>query len=53
VGDGERVEQLTLDDGLTGPSTADRRAAEVAADRLRDRFGHEVVRPARLVGETE
>ena len=53
VGEGDRVEQLALDDGLSGPSVADRRAAEVAADRLRDRFGHDVVRPARLVGETE
>jgi DNA polymerase-4 len=41
------TEQLLFDDGLTA-SPIDRRAAEVAADRLRDRFGHDVVRPARL-----
>ena len=41
------AEQLLFDDGLTA-SPIDRRAAEVAADRLRDRFGHDVVRPARL-----
>jgi hypothetical protein len=41
------VEQLLFDDGTTA-SPVDRRAAEVAADRLRDRFGHDVVRPARL-----
>ena len=44
-------EQLLFDDGLTA-SPVDRRAAEVAADRLRERYGHDVVRPARLVGET-
>jgi hypothetical protein len=38
---------LLFDDGSTA-SPVDRRAAEVAADRLRDRFGHDVVRPARL-----
>ena len=43
-------EQLLFDDGLTA-SPVDRRAAEVAADRLRERYGHDVVRPARLVGE--
>ncbi|MEY2965212.1 MAG: DNA polymerase IV [Candidatus Nanopelagicales bacterium] len=42
----DAVEQLTLDDGSASP--VDRRAAEVAADRLRDRFGQDVVRPARL-----
>ena len=42
----DAVEQLTLDDGAASP--VDRRAAEVAADRLRDRFGQDVVRPARL-----
>jgi len=41
------AEQLLLDDGLSA-SPVDRRAAEVAADRLRERFGHDVVRPARL-----
>jgi len=42
-----RVEQLLFEaPGETTP--ADRRAAEVAADRLRDRFGGDVVRPARL-----
>ena len=41
------AEQLLFDDGLTA-SPVDRRAAEVAADRLRERFGHDVVRPARL-----
>ncbi len=41
------AEQLLFDDGAT-VSAVDRRAAEVAADRLRDRFGHDVVRPARL-----
>jgi DNA polymerase-4 len=41
------VEQLTFDDGSTA-SPVDRRAAEVAADRLRERFGQDVVRPARL-----
>lgn len=41
-----RVEQLALDDSAS--TAADRRAAEVAADRLRERFGHDVVRPARL-----
>ena len=41
------AEQLLLDDGSTA-SPLERRAAEVAADRLRDRFGHDVVRPARL-----
>ena len=39
-------EQLTFDDGSASP--VDRRAAEVAADRLRERFGRDVVRPARL-----
>lgn len=43
----DSAEQLLFDDGLTA-SPVDRRAAEVAADRLRDRFGHDVVRPARL-----
>jgi len=42
----DAAEQLTLDDGSASP--IDRRAAEVAADRLRDRFGQDVVRPARL-----
>jgi DNA polymerase-4 len=42
------AEQLLLDDG-SAASPVDRRAAEVAADRLRDRFGHDVVRPARLI----
>ena len=51
VGEADRVEQLTLDEGLAGATAADRRAAEVAADRLRDRYGHDVVRPARLVGD--
>ncbi|MFZ4510614.1 MAG: DNA polymerase IV [Candidatus Nanopelagicales bacterium] len=41
------AEQLLFDDGSTA-SPVDRRAAEVAADRLRERFGHDVVRPARL-----
>ncbi|MDP4690743.1 MAG: DNA polymerase IV [Candidatus Nanopelagicales bacterium] len=41
-----RVEQLIFDDSAADP--ADRRAAEVAADRLRERFGRDVVRPARL-----
>jgi len=41
------AEQLLFDDGLSA-SPIDRRAAEVAADRLRERFGHDVVRPARL-----
>ncbi len=41
------AEQLLFDDGLTA-SPVDRRAAEVAADRLRERFGRDVVRPARL-----
>jgi DNA polymerase-4 len=41
------VEQLTFDDGSVA-SPVDRRAAEVAADRLRERFGQDVVRPARL-----
>lgn len=45
-------EQLLFDDGVTA-SPVDRRAAEVAADRLRDRYGHDVVRPARLMGEAE
>lgn len=46
------AEQLLFDDGLSA-SPVDRRAAEVAADRLRDRYGHDVVRPARLMGEAE
>ena len=53
VGEADRVEQLTFDEPGGSPQAADRRAAEVAADRLRDRYGHDVVRPARLVGETE
>lgn len=48
VEEGSRHEQLLLDTPETGPGTAERRAAEVASDRLRDRFGHDVVRPARL-----
>lgn len=40
------AEQLSFDDGAASP--VDRRAAEVAADRLRERFGRDVVRPARL-----
>ena len=43
----DSAEQLLFDDGLSA-SPIDRRAAEVAADRLRDRFGQDVVRPARL-----
>lgn len=43
----ESVEQLAFDDG-SAASPVDRRAAEVAADRLRERFGQDVVRPARL-----
>ncbi len=43
----ESVEQLAFDDG-SAASPIDRRAAEVAADRLRERFGQDVVRPARL-----
>ncbi len=42
----DSVEQLAFDDGTASP--VDRRAAEVAADRLRERFGQDVVRPARL-----
>ena len=53
VGEADRVEQLSFDEPGGSPQPADRRAAEVAADRLRDRYGHDVVRPARLVGETE
>lgn len=48
VDDAARVEQLVL--GGSEASPPDRRAAEVAADRLRERFGHDVVRPARLWG---
>ena len=40
------AEQLSFDEGAASP--VDRRAAEVAADRLRERFGRDVVRPARL-----
>ena len=47
-----RTEQLLFD--APGSDTpADRRAAEVAADRLRDRFGDDVVRPARLWSDPE
>ncbi len=47
IDEAARTEQLTFD--APGSDTpADRRAAEVAADRLRDRFGDDVVRPARL-----
>ena len=47
-----RVEQLLFD--APGSDTpADRRAAEVAADRLRERFGDDVVRPARLWSEPD
>jgi DNA polymerase-4 len=42
----DSAEQLAFDDGTASP--VDRRAAEVAADRLRERFGQDVVRPARL-----
>lgn len=42
----DSAEQLSFDDGSASP--VDRRAAEVAADRLRERFGRDVVRPARL-----
>ena len=57
VGEGSRVEQLSFDDDATrvaGSATqADLRAAEVAADRLRDRYGRDVVRPGRLVGDPD
>ncbi|MEK9810362.1 MAG: DNA polymerase IV [Candidatus Nanopelagicales bacterium] len=47
-----RTEQLLFD--APGSDTpADRRAAEVAADRLRDRFGDDVVRPARRWSDPE
>lgn len=55
VDEASRIEQLTFEaeDGLAWTSgssvpLADRRAAELAADRLRQRFGQDVVRPARL-----
>ena len=55
VAEGTRTEQLSLDallgEAAGGPDPEDRRAAEVAVDRLRDRFGRDVVRPARLWGE--
>jgi DNA polymerase-4 len=44
---GER--QLTFDVPGDAPATLDWRATEQAADRLRARYGHSVVQPARLV----
>lgn len=53
LGPADPTEQLSLIDLDTGPQQRDWRAAEVAADRLRDRFGADVVRPARLVVEDD
>ena len=48
--DGGGVEQLDLLAGQPG-GAPEWRAAEAAADRLRERFGEAIVRPARLVGD--